>query len=300
MARAVRDAIDEWRPQVVQAERIGAAPYLEIARSRGIPTVYSAHNVESRISAGPESTGVRLRARLAARRMRRAELAHAARAQVVVVVSEREAAWFESIASRTCLVPNAVDLASYRFVLPSNRKGATVAFIGHLGYPPNGDAACRLRYEILPLIRRQLPETQCIIAGRAPPRRVRRLDGDGVVVVGDVRDAGEIWGQASVLVCPLRWAAGSRLKLLEAAASGVPVVASPVSAEGLSLRPNRDFLSCASSAEMAAASVALLQDRTRADALAQSALETVADRHDWRMYEQPVAQLYESLIGDHR
>ena len=298
LRRESADAIASWAPDVVQAEGIGVAPYLEIARAAGIPTVYSAHDLAWRIAAGAPGASTAA-ARMASERMRRAEEGLARGARAVVAVSQIEAEWFRRVAGDVRCIPNAIDLDRYAFIAPGARGGGDVVFLGHLGYPPNVDAATRLVRCILPRIRSLLGGVRCVVAGRAPARAVRRLAGDGVSVLGDVESAAEIWRRAAALVCPLRWGGGSRLKLLEAAACGVPIAGTAFAAEGLSLRAGRDYLSGESDEELALAAVCLLSDPARAGALASSARATVAAEHDWRRWSGRIAELYEDLAGHH-
>ncbi len=294
---AVHDVLDQWRPDIVQAELLPAAPYLESARSRGMPTVYSAHNVESRIVAGPKNSWA---GRLRAGRMGRVEARVARRVHTVITVSEQEAALFRQLAAHVCHVANAVDLESYLFALPSNRTGQTLLFVGHLGYGPNVDAATTLARQVFHEVRRELPQVDCVIAGAEPSRAVRALAGDGVEVIADPPDLAGLWSRAAALVCPLRWGAGSRIKILEAAASGVPVVATRFSVEGLELAEGTEFYAGEEPSELAASVVSLVRDVAAADELALRARRAVERNHSWPLMQPRMAELYESLVDHHR
>jgi polysaccharide biosynthesis protein PslH len=286
----------EWSPDVVQAELLPAAPYLEIARARGIPTVYGAHNVESRIVAGPP--GGRRRGS-EERLMRRFEARMAREADTVVAVTRVEAAWFHDHASRVHHIPNAIDLDESAFVVPSERLGRDLLFVGHLGYGPNVDAAVTLARQVFPDVRRGFPETRCVIAGAAPARAVRDLAGDGVDVVADPQDLAPLWSGAGVLVCPLRWGGGSRIKILEGAARGVPVVSTQFGAEGLEFEPGVHFGEGSTAGELAEATALLLGNRAVADRTARAAREAVERHHSWPRLRSAMMELYEGLVGDH-
>lgn len=291
MSRAVSAAIDQWRPDIVQAEWLGAAPYLREARLRGLPTVYAAHNVEHQVVAG-QTPG--------RRRLLAAETAYARTADLVVTVCEQDKKWFQQLNKQVICIPNAVHPAEYRFRLPSARVGGPVVFIGHLRYPPNLQAVRELIRSVFPLIRSQLPGTNLVIAGRKPPSGLRRLNGGGVSVLGDIADISTIWDQAAALLSPLRGGGGSRIKLLEAAAFGVPIIATAFSASGLALDPDRDFIATDDPAGMAAACVTLLRDPERWDTRARQARKTVEQHHNWDNFTEKLQQLYEGLAHHHR
>lgn len=300
MFQAVSAAIDEWRPDIVQAEWLGAAPYLEEARLRGLPSVYAAHNVEHQVVDGQSPGWRRLTARIAANTLLAAETAVARSADLVVTVSEQDKKWFQQLNKQVICIPNAVHPAEYHFRLPSARAKGPVVFVGHLRYPPNLHAARELIRSVFPLIRRQLPETSLVIAGRKPPSRLRRLSGGGVSVSGDIADITTIWNQAAALLSPLRGGGGSRIKLLEAAACGVPIIATEFSARGLMLAPGRDFIAADDATGLAAACVALLRDPERWDGQARQAWKTVEQHHNWDNFTEKIQHLYEGLAHHHR
>lgn len=300
MLRAVSEAIDHWRPDIVQAEWLGAAQYLAAARLRGLPTVYAAHNVEHQVVAGQAAGLHRLSAQLTARALLAAETAYARSADLVVTVNEQDKKWFQRLLKQVICISNAVHPAEYRFLPPSGRAKGPVVFVGHLRYPPNLHAAEELIRSVYPLIRRQLPGTPLLIAGRMPPSRLRRLAGGGVSVLGDIAEIATVWDRAAALLSPLRCGGGSRIKLLEAAACGVPIIATEFSAQGLALEPDRDYIAAGDAAGMAAACVALLYDPARWDERARQARSTVERHHNWNTCTDQIRQLYEGLAHHHR
>ena len=114
-------------------------------------------------------------------------------------------------------------------------SGRDILFVAGFGHPPNVDAALWLVAEILPIVRALVPDAQLSIVGSHPTVRVRALHGGAVRVLADVSDA-ELLAQyaaARVAVVPLRVGAGVKLKVVEALRDGVPLVTTPVGAQGL-------------------------------------------------------------------
>src|SRR5262245_5310150 len=135
--------------------------------------------------------------------------------------------------SRATVVPNGVDTVFWRRT--SRERGTnTVAFTGAMDYPPNTDAALYLVEEVLPLVQRAIPEARALLVGRDPtPRLARAGQRPGVTVTGFVDDVRPYLEQATVFAAPLRFGAGIQNKVLEALAMELPVVASPLAADGL-------------------------------------------------------------------
>jgi glycosyltransferase involved in cell wall biosynthesis len=119
-----------------------------------------------------------------------------------------------------------------------NSPGPVLLFQGHLSYRPNVEAARLLACEILPLVRKRLPDVRVVLAGRAPHRHVAALSGPHVEVVADPPDLAPIFSRADLVVLPIRAGSGTRIKALEALAWGLPIVATPLAVEGLEVEEN--------------------------------------------------------------
>ena len=132
------------------------------------------------------------------------------------------------------VVPNAVDLDYWRRS-PEAATGSRVVLTGVMNYPPNHDAAMRLAKHILPLVRAEVPDAELVIAGRDPlPELLASAeDHPWLSVTGAVPDLRPEIEAATVYCAPLRFASGVQNKVLEALAMEVPVVTTPVVADGV-------------------------------------------------------------------
>lgn len=144
---------------------------------------------------------------------------------------------------------------------PEGRSG--VLFVGSFDHVPNRDAALWLAREIMPLVRRRRPDAVAHIVGSNPPPEMLDLAGEGVVVHGWVADLVSVYRSARVVAAPLRFGAGVKGKVGESLGHGVPVVGTPLAAEGMHLAPGRDILLGDTSEELAEAIVTLLDDESR-------------------------------------
>jgi glycosyltransferase involved in cell wall biosynthesis len=192
------------------------------------------------------------------------------------------------------VVPNGVDLAYYA---PAASAAGTqrVVFTATLDHPPNRDGILYFAREIWPLIRAAEPQVQLDIVGANPPADVQALARDGIRVTGFVTDVRPYLAAASIFICPLRFASGTRLKILEAMAMAKPVVATSVGAEGIEGRDGHDFHIADEPTGFAQRVVDLLRDPAARQTMGESA-RAVAARYDWTQ----CAQRLDDVYGDAR
>ena len=180
------------------------------------------------------------------------------------------------------LVPNGVDTQRY---LPAAApatvdEGHRLLFIGALDYRPNVDAASWFVQSVMPLLRDTAPAARIEIVGRSPGPVMRGLASANVTVAGDVADDVPYFQRASVFVLPMRFGGGSRLKLLQALACGLPVVTTSAGAWGVEVQDGEHCVIADGAAAFAAAIAGLLRDPGRAADLGRRG-RALAQRYDW-------------------
>lgn len=292
-ALALSAGPNEWSS--VQAE----FPYTVFPAKRvGAPVVMDAHNVESDVfrSLAEDDDRLlhRLRWRWEAAKTERLEKKAVAVADAVCAASDGDAATLESWgARRVVVVPNGVDTHSLDHRLPGPAR--KLLYVGHFGYRPNLRAAEELATRIFPSVRARVPETTVQLVGREAASALRRLTGPFVDVASDVDDVVPFLRAAGVFVVPLRSGGGTRLKVLEAMAAGLPVVSTRFGVAGLSVRDGEHVLLAETPEELAEAASRLLADRALAEALSLSARQLVEQRYDWRQVARPLVDLHASL-----
>lgn len=175
------------------------------------------------------------------------------------------------------VIPNAVEPAD-----PTPLPNApTALFLGSLIYPPNRNAAMYLMREIWPRVRREVPDAKLMIAGRSP----EAVPGSGtppsgIEFSGFVEDLGPLYAGTRVVCAPIFAGGGTRIKIVEAAAHGRPVVATTLGAEGLELEDGREILLRDEPDAFADAVVDLMRDDERAQRIGEAGRAAVARTYD--------------------
>lgn len=282
---------------VILIEGSYMARYLD-ALPTDIPTVVDLpdlHTLMARREAESATGADRAGAEWELERTIRYERRMAARCAACLTVSEDEAAAARRLlgVEHAQVAPNGVDT---RFFMPSGDPPIPgyILFTGRMDYSPNVDAACYFGNEILPLIRQQLPQAKFHIVGLDPEAAVQELASDSVIVHGSVPDIRPFFRAAEVVVVPLRTGGGTRLKILEAAASGKAIVSTSLGAEGLAFRDGVELLVADSSLAFAQAVVSLIQEGARRRQLELRA-RTASETYDWERIGSRFCRMIEVL-----
>lgn len=222
------------------------------------------------------------------------------RSACILVTTRREAELVQGMAPRTSVhvVANGVNTDYFR---PAEvvANAPTIGFTGDMSYFPNIEAVKFFAGKVLPLIRRAVPEARFLIVGRNPSPAVQALQHiEGVEVTGFVPDIRPYLARMHVAVAPFSIAAGIQNKILEAMASGIPVVCTRRAAQGLSSAAAAAVELADSADEMAGKIAGLLRDPEIAHSRGIEGRTRVAAEYQWdqsldrflRLLEDPTTQ----------
>ncbi|TIN27135.1 MAG: glycosyltransferase [Mesorhizobium sp.] len=267
--------VRDFRPDTVLVEGIGLFKLLRPLRALTKQLILDMHNVESdlagqlrRVDANRPAVAT-ITLSLGIRRLERKALALVDR---VWVCSGQDRDRLMALSRHTLpidVVPNGIPHVGHSpEMLPAEPRAGNgfpvILFIGHLGYPPNVDAVERLAGSILPRIRQALPGAKLVLAGRNPKPAVQALTGlPGLELVEDPESVVPLLSRAHLSIMPLATGGGTRIKILEAMAWGVPVIATPLAAEGLDLVENEELLLSDTDEGLADMAVGLCLDTDR-------------------------------------
>jgi len=294
-----RLAEEVW--DLVILDDMGVAKYVQ--QSSPLPVLWSKHNCEWLLLRGhaaikrrhPLAWALAWCETVAVRRWE-GQVAALAGRTIVVSQADRDALRSCAPAAVVDVVPNGVDATYFRPVETGETND--VVFTGALFWYPNVDAVIWFASHIWPLIRREVPVARFAIVGREPAAEVQILGGlSGVEVVPNVADVRPYLARAAVCVAPLRCGGGTRLKILEALASGRPVVSTSVGVAGLELIGGRDLCVVDDPPAFAAACVELLRNPDLRTSLGQAGRRAVERRYDWGEALSPLCSICADLVG---
>jgi glycosyltransferase involved in cell wall biosynthesis len=217
----------------------------------------------------------------------------------VIVVSAAEAAAFHSVtgSSRAAIISNGVvQRHSESWKPPATHQ---VLYTGSITYAPNLEAVEFFVSDILPWLKVEAPAAFLTVTGALPPVIPDTVLVPEVRFTGLLNDLDEIYRASRVFIAPILSGAGTRVKILEAMALGLPVVSTSIGAEGLGIIPGQHAVVEDDAKEFARAVACLLTDSSTAEALGAAGRAYVEQHYDWSVIGQRLLRLVHETIDQH-
>ncbi|KUG21927.1 hypothetical protein ASZ90_008301 [hydrocarbon metagenome] len=268
-----------------------------------IPVVFSSHNVESELSLRlfrRRNPLIKSLAGVEYRRMVREERKALARVRASLAVSEKD---------RDSLLQLSHDNVSPIHVLPncahdrfqpsvSKLPVKGILTVGSFGWYPNREGLMWFVDKVLPQLREKFPEEIIRVVGsEICPSLCRKLKQHGIDIHADVPDILPFLQEARLLFVPLRIGGGTRIKIVEAWAAGLPVVSTTLGAEGLPYRPGVNILTADDETGFASEMNRLLEDDNLYRKLRSEGLEE-SRKLRWSTMNPLLAEIYRNVMKD--
>ena len=291
----IDNLIENWKPDVIYCQLLRTAKYVQ--NINGIPKVIDfqdafSKGIERRLETDPWYLKPVLNSEL--RRLNRYEQKVFDSFNHCTIISEQDRDQLPiSNKQDVSIVRNGVNLSDFE---PSNEdKSVHVLFAGNMGYPPNVEGAVFLAKEVMPLVRKQVPEAKLMLAGVRPDQKVKELASVQTDVTGWVDDIRDCYAIAKVFVAPMMIGTGLQNKLLEAMAMQIPCVTSTLANNALQAKPELEILIARTPEEYAKHILDLLANPEKANKIALAGHQLVKNEFSWAGATKPLLDAIEKL-----
>lgn len=216
----------------------------------------------------------------------------------VAAVSPEDASRFRSWygVKSVEVIPNGVDCRHYE-AEPRREQPDLIAYCGSMDATVNQDAVHYFVRAMLPRIRAVCPSVRFMVIGSRPPPSIQALAGSHVLVSGTIDDVRPLLSRAAISVVPLRIGSGSRLKILESFAAGVPVVSTTVGAEGLPVQHGHHLAIADHPQAFADACLDLLGNAAQRRRFVENGRALVRRCFDWSSLSPMIERAWEHAIS---
>lgn len=283
--------LDEGKYDLVHFESFYPAVYLPLVKNLGFKTLMGNENVEYQVyQRFADQKNFLLKSLLSVDvfKMRKFEEKLWKLADINVAPSKNDADAISRVADKECpLVPNAVDTESFSEIKKKPHKDLVCLFVGDFTYLTNQDAVRWLIEEII-------PNGKLLLVGRNPTEYVKNLASKNIIIDSTVEDIREAYAQADVFLAPIRIGGGTRLKILEALAAGLPIVSTTIGAEGLAIKDGENILLADDPQEFAKKTEALLKSPALRDKIGEAGRALVQQKYDWSSSVSKLNEVYNS------
>ena len=299
---ALQKRFDQLLPQadLVHLDILAVAGLLHRVPA-GVPTVLNEHNVESLLADKRVAIETRplqrMLLRLRHRGLENFERSGCARASRVLACSQEDAERLLELAPgcQVSVVPNGVDLETFRPGRSGDQQKGSLVFVGHMGWFPNRDGIEYFITEILPLLRDR-QNLHLEIIGRNQNPSVPAAAEGRVSFAGFVDDLQARVRRAAVFIVPLRAGSGTRLKILEAMAMGKAIISTRIGAEGIGLVDGNSAFLADTPDEFARAIERLLDDPELRQRLGRRARLLAEQHYGWTAIGERLLATYRTLL----
>ena len=249
LRQAIERALANGPYDMVFFDTISLAPYRGLVN--GSPTALNHHNIESHLlerRVDYEKNALRrFYLGLESRKLRDYEAAVAGTFDTNLVVSPLDGERLQGIcpSATTAVLANGVDVDYFRRQSPlSSVERGHLIMVSGMNWFPNRDAVLYMAESVWPELSTRMPDARLTIVGASPPQSILDLAARDrrVTVTGFVDDVRPYMERAQVYLCPMRDGGGTRLKILDALAMGLPIVATQMALEGIDVVADKDVL----------------------------------------------------------
>jgi len=245
---SLSNLLKSYKFDVVHIDTISLCVYFDLFD--GIPVVLNHHNFESEMllnrSMSSEGWLKSLYFRIEASRLLRSEKQYCRSSSLNLTCSDDDSDMMveKMEANNFLTVPNGVDTSYFYPNIDRERKAKGIVIVGGLSWYPNREAVQYFIREIWPVLRKEIPEVRVDVVGRDPTDEMLRVaaSDDRLFFHGFVDDVRDYLWESDFYLCPIRTGGGTKLKILDALATGCCIVADPFSCKGILVQEDQEVL----------------------------------------------------------
>ena len=290
-------------PDIIQLDWIYMTAYLTTLRKcyPKVPIVLRQHNAEhvifKRLAENEKNSIKRVFLAHQASKMRRFEAKMIKKVDYYTTVTETDLSIFKTLAPQTPGKAIVAGVDTSLFMRPASlSRERSFVILGSLSWAPYAQAVQWFLENVWATFTVSNPGVSLYIVGSAPPPEVQRWNGtQGVTVTGFVDDVVPILHRSTAMVVPLLSGSGMRIKIVEAMAASLPVVATSVGIEGILAEHNVHALIADKAEDLTMAMQQLIEEPSLGTLLSENARQLVKDKYEWRSIAKEMEDLYLEL-----
>lgn len=301
MEQDIEQIVKENKIDLIHFDLLPLSQYAKI--NNKLPTLLVDHNIESALLARRirrEKWPGKIFFWLDWLKLKRFETHSLTTVDLTVTVSRADKDGLQQLSpgSRVTVVENGVDTSYFQTSEVAEDEHSLV-YVGGLNWFPNQDAIDYFHDNILPLIKKYIPDIKLRVIGKRPAKNKSFAD-PAIELMGFVDDDRPYVSKAAVFIVPLRVGGGTRLKILNALSMKKAVVSTSIGCEGLNVRDGENILIADKAEEFAAAVIRLLHSPCERQRLGEAGRQLVRQEYEWNVIAAKMEKAYSQLLLQRR
>jgi glycosyltransferase involved in cell wall biosynthesis len=297
MGKLIKQKLESGEFDCLMIEQIGLSIYAEKTTHFNVIKVLSEQNIESELYkkiSNTEKGLSKLFYSIEARKVRRQEMKIESIMDYELVVSEEDRNKLH-LNIPTEIIPNGVDTDYFYFTDRNLSDPNLIIFYGSMHYYPNIQAVKYFVKNILPSILIKNPKIKFYIAGNNPPKDIKILESENVVVTGFVEDIRELIERASIVVVPMLSGSGTRLKILEGMSMGKIIISSSLGCEGINVAHKKHLIIADTAKDFIKQIISVLNGEINCEEIVRDAREFVVESYNWGKIGDQINSVFDEI-----
>lgn len=235
-------------------------------------------------------------------KLKRAERYYWKKAFLVGGVSEADRKEIRSLEPtiNPVIIPNcAGDEMFVDTLTPKDLKKPTILFIGNFDWLQNTEAVTILAEKIAPIIHKRIPGARILVAGQNAHKKLPLKSGNNIEVISLAQDDSDtvlrLYKTSTLFIAPIFGPGGTRLKILAAMASGLPVISSQTGVEGLNLENNKHVLIANTPDEFVEQTIKILSDENLYETIRKRSYDLAVKEYSWKYIANKLEIVYKQI-----
>ncbi len=194
------------------------------------------------------------------------------------------------------IVHNGEDLTQFNAHGQVPTREPVILYVGNFKWLQNYEAVRVLILEVWPVVKESYPNAKLLIVGQGVKKTLQSLSSPGIFFDQDTDDIRTAYTQADVMVAPIKGPGGTRLKILEAMASGCPVVTTHIGIEGIDAQNGKEVLIGEDAKDIASLVINILKNNTKRQYITYHARKLVEEKYNWVAITKRLDEIYQKVV----
>lgn len=193
------------------------------------------------------------------------------------------------------VIPNAVDINYFQYTPNFKKDSKTILFVGNFKWFPNIEAVTLLKEKIFPKMFEKNKNIKLLIVGKSIPDKIKKWQNNNIQIIENMLDIRKAYYDSNVLLAPIYSGSGTKYKILEAMASGCPVVTTPIGAEGIDAIDGENIIIGKTDNDLINKTLQIITNSNKSNIIRKNARLLIEKQYNWDIVSTKLDSIYQEM-----